>query len=92
MSDSMFYLIYSPCVEKELDRVLQHKLITESGIQLRKIRLADLNALHVAKTISHAQESDFKDLFLALKENAKTTSTYILLMVLSTLLATLGLL
>jgi len=54
MSNSTFYLIYSPCVEQELDRVLQHELITESNIQLRKIRLADLNALHVARTISHA--------------------------------------
>ena len=40
---------------------------------------------------SHALESDFKDLFLALKDNASITSTYVLLMVLSTLLATLGL-
>jgi len=40
---------------------------------------------------THALESDFKDLFLALKENAKINSTYILLMVLSSLLATLGL-
>jgi len=40
---------------------------------------------------SHALESDFKDLFLALKESAHISGTYILLMVLSTLLATLGL-
>lgn len=40
---------------------------------------------------SHALESDFKDLFLALKKNAKINNTYVLLMVLSTLLATLGL-
>jgi uncharacterized hydrophobic protein (TIGR00271 family) len=40
---------------------------------------------------THALESDFKDLFLALKENAQTTSTFVLLMVLSALLATLGL-
>jgi uncharacterized membrane protein len=40
---------------------------------------------------SHALESDFKDLFLALKENARINNTYILLMVLSALLATLGL-
>ncbi len=40
---------------------------------------------------SHALESDFKDLFLSLKESACANSTYILLMVLSTLLATLGL-
>ncbi len=40
---------------------------------------------------SHALESDFKDLFLALKDNASITSTYVLLMILSALLATLGL-
>ena len=40
---------------------------------------------------SHALESDFKDLFLDLKENATITSTYLLLMFLSALLATLGL-
>ena len=40
---------------------------------------------------SHALESDFKDLFLALKESANINSTYVLLMVLSTLLAGLGL-
>jgi len=40
---------------------------------------------------THALESDFKDLFLSLKESANVNSTYILLMILSTLLATLGL-
>ncbi len=39
----------------------------------------------------HAVESDFKELFLNLKESASMNSTYILLMVLSSLLATLGL-
>lgn len=39
----------------------------------------------------HAIESDFKELFLNLKDNASLNSTYILLMVLSSLLATLGL-
>lgn len=49
---------------------------------------------YLSKTLpffSHALESDFKDLFLALKENAQINSTYLLLMVLSSLLATLGL-
>jgi len=40
---------------------------------------------------SHALESDFKDLFISLKESAQISNTYVLLMVLSTLLATLGL-
>lgn len=38
-----------------------------------------------------ASEEDFKELFLALKESAKPSSIYIVLMVLSTLLATTGL-
>ena len=38
-----------------------------------------------------AQEEDFKELFLALKESAKPSSIYIVLMLLSTLLATTGL-
>ena len=54
MSDSTFYFIYSPCVEQDLESVLQHKLIVEQGIQLCKIRLSDLKALQLAKTISHA--------------------------------------
>lgn len=40
---------------------------------------------------SHALESDFKDLFLALKASANVNNTYVLLMILSSLLATLGL-
>lgn len=40
---------------------------------------------------THALESDFKDLFLSLKTSANINNTYVLLMVLSTLLATLGL-
>lgn len=54
MSDLTFYLIYSPCVEQDIESVIQHPLITKRGIQLRKIKLIDLKALHVAKTISHA--------------------------------------
>lgn len=54
MSNSSFYFIYSPCVEQQLESVLQHRLITEQGIQLRKIRLADLKALHLAESITHA--------------------------------------
>ncbi|MEA3354469.1 MAG: TIGR00341 family protein [Campylobacterota bacterium] len=38
-----------------------------------------------------AQESDFKELFVSLRESAKLSSVFIVLMVLSTLLATTGL-
>ncbi len=54
MLNSTFYFIYSPCVEPDLESVLQHTLMTEQGIQLRKIKLADLKALHVAESITHA--------------------------------------
>lgn len=49
---------------------------------------------YLSKTLpffSHALESDFKELFLTLKDSASINSTYVLLMVLSSLLATLGL-
>lgn len=39
----------------------------------------------------HALEDDFKDLFLNLRESGAITSSYLLLMVLSTILASLGL-
>ncbi|PRY12322.1 putative hydrophobic protein (TIGR00341 family) [Pontibacter ummariensis] len=48
----------------------------------------------VAKPLSwiyHASTEEFKDLFVTLRENAKATGPYLTLMVLSTLLATLGL-
>jgi uncharacterized hydrophobic protein (TIGR00271 family) len=49
---------------------------------------------YLSKTLPffpHALESDFKELFLTLKDSATINSTYVLLMVLSSLLATLGL-
>jgi uncharacterized hydrophobic protein (TIGR00271 family) len=48
------YLIYSPTVEKLIDRVTQHYLLTEKGIEVRKVKLADLNAIHVHNDLSHA--------------------------------------
>lgn len=41
--------------------------------------------------IHHAGTDEFKDLFLVLKENAKTSEVYLTLMVLATLLALIGL-
>ncbi len=40
---------------------------------------------------SHASEERFRDLFISLRDDAKINSTYITLMVLSTMLATIGL-
>ena len=41
--------------------------------------------------IEHASTSEFKDLFTVLRDNAETKASYIVLMVLSTVLATFGL-
>ncbi|MFP4155295.1 MAG: TIGR00341 family protein [Halothiobacillaceae bacterium] len=41
--------------------------------------------------IHHADTEEFKDLFLALRDNARTSEAYLTLMVLSTLLAVVGL-
>lgn len=41
--------------------------------------------------VHHASTEEFKDLFLQLKDNAWTSESYLVLMVLSTLLATVGL-
>lgn len=41
--------------------------------------------------LRHAATEDFKDLFLILRENARCSSSFVVLMVLSTLLATCGL-
>lgn len=41
--------------------------------------------------VRHATSEEFKDLFTLLKENAQTSSTYLVLMALSTMIATFGL-
>ncbi|MCH8535592.1 MAG: hypothetical protein LAT51_11030 [Flavobacteriaceae bacterium] len=41
--------------------------------------------------IKHSSTEEYKELFTVLRENAKTKSSYLILMVLSTLLATFGL-
>jgi uncharacterized hydrophobic protein (TIGR00271 family) len=41
--------------------------------------------------ISHAADDDFKDLYLLIRENAKVSSSFLVMMVLSTLLASFGL-
>jgi len=46
---------------------------------------------HTIPLIRQASSDEFKELFQLLRENAKTKSTYLVLMVLSTMLATFGL-
>lgn len=52
-------------------------------------RLASISAR--LPLFTHALEDDFKDLFQLLRDNAKTTPDYVILMVASTLLAAFGL-
>lgn len=48
------YLIYSPCVEKQLARVVDHPLIKAAGIRLSRVKLADFAAIHVKPDMNRA--------------------------------------
>jgi len=75
-------------------RDTQHYTDDKENVICEQLPQQDSRIKYLSATLpffTHALESDFKDLFLALKENAQTTSTFVLLMVLSALLATLGL-
>ncbi|MDT8424365.1 MAG: TIGR00341 family protein [Methyloprofundus sp.] len=72
----------------------QHYADDKENVNCKQLPQQDSRIKYLSSALpffTHALESDFKDLFLALKENAKTTNTFVLLMILSTLLATLGL-
>lgn len=58
---------------------------------LPKSRAADYLATRSLPLIKRAATEDFKDLFVVLRQNAQTTNTYLIMMTLSTLLATFGL-
>jgi uncharacterized hydrophobic protein (TIGR00271 family) len=63
-------------------------------IKTQYLPKGDVRTLLLSESVplfKKANEDDFKELFLALKENAKPSSIFIVLMVLSTLLATTGL-
>lgn len=49
-----YYLIYSPAVAEQLASVITHPLLAEQGIELRKVKLADLSALHIDQELQHA--------------------------------------
>jgi len=62
------YFIYSPCVEGQLDDVISHSLLTELGIQVRKIKLANLSAIHTKEDLNHAlvwiEQKDYPQILL----------------------------
>ena len=63
-------------------------------IAIDQLPLNDTRLKYLAKSLpffAHALEEEFKDLFINLKDNSAITQHYLLLMILSCLLATLGL-
>jgi uncharacterized hydrophobic protein (TIGR00271 family) len=62
------YFIYSPCVEEQLDDVISHSLLTELGIEVYKIRLANLSAIHIKNDLNHAlvwiEQKDYPQMLL----------------------------
>ncbi|MBU2570053.1 MAG: DUF389 domain-containing protein [Gammaproteobacteria bacterium] len=74
-----------------------HKVIHDDAKDTAKIKPLRHSAKHMNRLkkrmpfFSTAVESDFKDLFLMLRDNAKLSGPYISLMVLSSMLATFGL-
>ena len=67
------YLIYSPLVAEQLASVTAHPLLTEQGIQLRTVKLADLSALHISNELNHAllwiEQKDYPQVLLFAQQN-----------------------
>ncbi len=62
------YLIYSPCVEEELESITAHALIEKNGIELRKVKLAELSSIHIDDNLNHAllwvEQKDYQQALL----------------------------
>lgn len=77
-----------------LEEKEQQNDIEKESIKVQHLPKEELRNLLLEKKIpffKKASEDDFKELFLILKENAKFSSVFLILMILSTLLATTGL-
>ena len=93
--------VLKDCVNLHLGRVLIDIVTTQNTIteekDLIKVNLlpkGELKNILINNKIplfKKASDDDFKDLLTALKENSKFSATYLILMILSTLLATTGL-
>ncbi|SMG65370.1 hypothetical protein BMETH_33216811810, partial [methanotrophic bacterial endosymbiont of Bathymodiolus sp.] len=68
-----YYLIYSPAVAEQLASVITHPLLAEQGIELRKVKLADLSALHIDQELQHAllwvEQKDYPQALLFAQKN-----------------------
>ncbi len=62
------YLIYSPCVENLLELITDHPLLAEKGIQLHKVKLAEVSSLHIHDELNHAllwiEQKDYPQVLL----------------------------
>ena len=67
------YLIYSPAIEEQLASVTAHPILTEQGIELRKVKLADLSALRIHDELNHAllwiEQKDYPQVLLFAEQN-----------------------
>lgn len=54
MMSRKVYLIHSPRVEQQLERITRHPLVLNAGIQLSTVKLADLNAIQTHDSLNHA--------------------------------------
>lgn len=77
-----------------LDNKEQQTEIEKESVKIQHLPKEELREVLLEKNIpffKKASDDDFKELFLSLKDNAKLSSVYLILMILSTLLATTGL-
>ncbi|WP_198411383.1 TIGR00341 family protein [Marinimicrobium alkaliphilum] len=88
--------------QKQLQLVPGRHITTENGNQGDTKEIFKTQALptgearnqliaHPMPWIHHAATEEFRELFLLLRDNARTSEAYVMLMILSTLLATVGL-
>ncbi len=93
--------VLKDCINIHLGRVLQDIVNTDTNnieekdlIKVNLLPKGELKNILINNKLplfKKASDDDFKDLLTTLKDNAKFSSTYLILMILSTLLATTGL-
>tara|TARA_B100001063_G_scaffold41173_1_gene34994 strand:- start:12960 stop:14870 length:1911 start_codon:yes stop_codon:yes gene_type:complete len=93
--------VLKDCINLHLGRVLKEVVSANSNnteekdvIKVNLLPKGELKNILINNKIplfKKASDDDFKDLLIALKDNSKFSTTYLILMILSTLLATTGL-
>ncbi len=66
------YLIYADCVSDEVTALEKHELISGQGIELRKVKLSELNAIHIDEQLNHAivwiEQRNYSDVLLIARQ------------------------